>query len=121
LRHLAPDRRYELAVRLARLKPLIESLEAECTARTAELQHVQSRDRRNQASLATHPKSFTLRFMPPTEIEFLLARLAKLTQVAASLELQGRYSAESLKNFELVAAEIETIRARLQMLQRPPI
>jgi hypothetical protein len=58
--------------------------------------------------------------MPPTEIEFLLARLAKLKQVALSLEAQSRYSAESLQNFDQVAAEIETIRARLQMLQRPP-
>jgi hypothetical protein len=57
--------------------------------------------------------------MPSTEIEFLLARLAKLTQLSASLEDQGRYSAESLKNLGLVAIEIETIRARLQMLQRP--
>jgi hypothetical protein len=62
----------------------------------------------------------TLRLMPPTEIEFLLVRLAKLKQVAISLETQGRYSAESLQNFVLVTAEIETIRARLQILQRPP-
>jgi hypothetical protein len=58
--------------------------------------------------------------VPPTEIEFLLARLAKLKPIALSLETQGRYSAESLTNFELVTAEIETIRARLQILQRPP-
>jgi hypothetical protein len=58
--------------------------------------------------------------MPPTEIEFLLARLAKLKQVALSLETQGSDSAESLKKFDLVTAEIETIRARLQMLQRRP-
>ena len=58
--------------------------------------------------------------MPPTEIEFLLARLAKLKQVALSLETEGRYSAESLQNFVLVTAEIETIHARLQTLQRPP-
>jgi hypothetical protein len=64
--------------------------------------------------------SETLRLMPPTEIEFLLARLAKLKHIALSLETQGIDSAESPKNFELVTAEIETIRARLQMLQRPP-
>ena len=58
--------------------------------------------------------------MPPTEIEFLLARLAKLKQVALSLETQGHYSAESLQNFVLVTTEIDTIRARLQTLRRPP-
>jgi hypothetical protein len=58
--------------------------------------------------------------MPPSEIEFLLARLGKLKLLAALLEAQSRRRAESLEHFEMLAREIQTIRERLQMLRQHP-
>ena len=67
--------------------------------------------------LEPHSKMLTLRLMPPTEIEFPLARLAKLKHVALSPETQGSDGAESPKNCGPDAAEVtEASRSTLEAL-----
>ena len=60
----------------------------------------------------------SLNLVPVTEIEFLVARLAKLEQLAAFLKAQGRYSTESKEHSEMVTREIDTIHQRLLMLRQ---
>ena len=53
-----------------------------------------------------------------TEIEFLIARLSRLENLAIFLDAQGRYSSESKEQFEMVRREIATIHERLKMLRQ---